>query len=78
MRNVPVIDATGIRVLKEVNEEIHKKGSKLILTEISSEQVMKELKTARLLFKIGKANITSTLEKALKKANAILIIQASR
>jgi len=72
MRNVPVIDATGIRVLKEVNKELGKMGSKLILTELSSDQVIGELKKARLLFQIGKGNIKDTFELALKRANDIL------
>lgn len=72
MRNVPVIDATGIRVLKDVITEINKKGSKLILAEVRSEQVTNEFKKARLLFKVGKANVTSTFEQALKRANDII------
>jgi len=72
MDNVPVIDATGLRVLKDVHDEASKKGSKLILSEISSEQVTSELQKARLLFLIGKANITQTFENALKRANEIL------
>ncbi|HZX58490.1 MAG TPA: SulP family inorganic anion transporter, partial [Mucilaginibacter sp.] len=72
MRNVPVIDATGIRVLKEVNEEIRRRGSKLILSEVTSGQVMAELQKARLLFQIGKANVTDTFENALKRTNEIL------
>lgn len=73
MRNVPVIDATGIRVLKDVNNELGKKGSKLILAEVSSEQVTGELKKARLLFQIGKGNIKDTFEQAIKRANDILL-----
>lgn len=72
MDNVPVIDATGLRVLKDVHDEASKKGSKLILSEISSEQVTSELQKARLLFLIGKANITQTFENALQRANEIL------
>ena len=72
MRNVPVIDATGIRVLKEVNASIKKHGTKLILTEVNSLQVTGELKKARLLFQIGKGNIKDTFEKALVRANEIL------
>lgn len=73
MRNVPVIDATGIRVLKEVNKEIGKKGTKLILSEINSTQVTNELKKARLLFQIGKGNVKQTFEKAVQRANDILL-----
>jgi sulfate permease, SulP family len=72
MRNVPVIDATGIRVLKEVNTAIKKHGTKLILAEVNSLQVTGELKKARLLFQIGKGNIKDTFEKALARANEIL------
>ncbi|MFA6084075.1 SulP family inorganic anion transporter [Mucilaginibacter sp.] len=72
MGNVPVIDATGIRVLKDVHKEIKKKGTKLILAEVNSVQVMGELKKARLLFQIGKGNIRDTFENALKRANEIL------
>jgi SulP family sulfate permease len=72
MKNVPIIDATGIRVLKEINEDIKKQGTKLILSEVCSEQVLKELKTARLLFSIGKANITDDFEKAVSRSRVIL------
>jgi SulP family sulfate permease len=72
MDHVPVIDATGIRVLKDVYDELNKKGSKMILSEISSEQVTDELQKARLLFRIGKGNITASFENALKRANEIL------
>ena len=72
MRNVPVIDATGVRVLREVYSEAKKKGTKLILSEINSEQVLGELKKARLEFQIGKGNIKDTFENALKRANDVL------
>ncbi|WP_295797977.1 SulP family inorganic anion transporter [Mucilaginibacter sp.] len=72
MRNVPVIDATGIRVLREVHTAVKRNGTKLILAEVNSIQVMEELKKARLIFQIGKGNIRDTLENALKRANDIL------
>ncbi len=72
MDHVPVIDATGIRVLKDVHDELNKKGSKMILSEISSDQVTEELQKARLLFRIGKGNVTPSFETALKRANEIL------
>ncbi len=72
MRNVPVIDATGIRVLKDVYKESKTKGTKLILAEVNSTQVTDELKKARLLFQIGKGNIKHTMEEALKRATNIL------
>jgi SulP family sulfate permease len=69
MKNVPVIDATGLRVLKEVHQGMKARGSKLILSEISNEQVMAELTKARLLFQIGKGNVRNTFEEALQRAN---------
>jgi sulfate permease, SulP family len=72
MDKVPVIDATGLRVLKDVHDQLQKNGSKLILSEVNGEQVVEELQKARLLFQIGKANITSSLEMALKRAQQIL------
>jgi len=72
MENVPVIDATGIRVLKAVEDDLVKRGSKLILSEINSDQVTDELQKARLLFRIGKANVVHTYEEAIKRAEDIL------
>ncbi len=72
MRKVPIIDATGIRTIEEVFKESKHRGTKLILCEVDSEQVLKELKDARLLFAIGKANVTDSFEKALERCNAIL------
>ncbi len=72
MRQVPIIDATGIRVLKDVYKEAKHRGTKLILSEVSNEKVLKELKDARLLFAIGKANVTNSFELALKRCQVIL------
>jgi SulP family sulfate permease len=72
MRQVPIIDATGIRVLKEVCKETENRGTKIILSGVTSEQVMDELKKSRLVFTIGKANIATSFENALNRANSIL------
>jgi SulP family sulfate permease len=72
MRHVPIIDATGIQTLKEVYTHSKKHHKKIILSEINSTQVMKELKEARLLFAIGKGNVVDTFEKALSRAQAIV------
>ena len=72
MRHVPIIDVTGIQVLKEVHKESLKHGTKIILSELHSEQVKKELQNSRLLFAIGKGNVTDTFEKALEKAEQIM------
>lgn len=72
MRNVPIIDATGIRVLREVHSAAKKRGTKLILAEVNSLQVMNELKKARLVFQIGKGNIKETFENALARATNLI------
>jgi SulP family sulfate permease len=72
MRNVPIIDATGIHVLKQVHREAKSRGTKIVLSGVSSEQVLEELKNSRLLFAIGKANIAQNLEKALLRSRSIL------
>jgi SulP family sulfate permease len=72
MRNVPVIDATGLRVLKEVHQQLKARGAKLILSEVAGEPVMAELQKARLLFQIGKGNVRDTFEMAVKRAKELL------
>lgn len=72
MRQVPIIDATGIRTLEEVYKESKKRGTKLILSEVHSQQVIKELQDARLLFSIGKGSVTNTFQEALSKSNALI------
>jgi SulP family sulfate permease len=72
MRQVPIIDATGIRTLEEVFKESKHRGTKLILSEVHSKQVMKELQDARLLFAIGKGNVTNTFSKSLERSRMIL------
>ena len=72
MRHVPIIDATGIQTLKEVHQESLQHHTKIILSEVNSEQVKKELQDSRLLFAIGKGNVTDTFEKALERATQIM------
>lgn len=72
MRNVPIVDATGIRVLREILNELEKKGARLILSEVTSHQVLAEIKKARLLFQVGKANVTSSFAQAVKRAGTFL------
>lgn len=72
MRQVPIIDATGIRTLEEVYKESKHRGTKLILSEVHSQQVMKELQDVRLLFSIGKGNVTDSFEEALSRSIVLL------
>ena len=73
MRKVPIIDATGIKTLQEVHKESRHKGTKIILSEVHSTQVLQELKDARLLFAIGKANVTETFPDAIARSKKILV-----
>lgn len=72
MRYVPIIDATGIRTLREIQKESKNRGTKLILSEVHSKQVMDELKAARLLFAIGKANVTDSFDQALVRSHKVI------
>ena len=72
MRNVPIIDATGIRTLEEVQHECYEQHTKLILSEVNSASVMEELRKARLVFKIGKANVVPDMKEALVRCQQVL------
>jgi len=72
MRRVPIIDATGIKTIEEVYKESKRQGTKIILSEVNSTQVLKQLQDARLLFSIGKANVTTNFEAALARAEKII------
>lgn len=72
MRQVPIIDATGIKTIEEVFKESKHRGTKLILSEVHSEQVIAQLKAKRLLFAIGKANITDSFSAAIERGKVIL------
>ncbi len=72
MRKVPIIDATGIKTIQEVYKESQQRGTKLILSEVNSVQIMEELKKARLLFSVGKANVTETFQSAIDRSIVIL------
>lgn len=72
MRKVPIIDATGIKIIEEVYRESKQKGTKLILSEVDSIQIMEELKKSRLLFSIGKANVTETFQTAIDRSIIIM------
>jgi SulP family sulfate permease len=76
MGRVPVIDATGVKVIQEVHRECQQQHIKLILSEVHSTQVLESLRNARLLFAIGKANVTGTFEKALERSAILLEAEA--
>lgn len=72
MRQVPIIDATGIKTLADIHSKATKNGTKLILSEVYSKQVLGELQATRLLFRIGKANVTDTFGRAIDRCKSLL------
>jgi SulP family sulfate permease len=72
MPNVPLIDATGIKTIRDVIKESNSRGTKVILTEIYSERVYQELRESRLLFLVGKANVTNSFQEAVQRSRVIL------
>ena len=72
MKQVPIIDATGIKTLEEVYKECKRRKTKLILSEVHSKQVIQELRSARLLFAIGKANVTDSFTEAINRSIVVL------
>lgn len=72
MRQVPVIDASGLKVIRDVYKENKQSGTKVILCEINNEGVMKELQDARLLFAIGKSNVLPSFVAALERSKTLL------
>ena len=72
MRNVPVIDATGIHTLKDVLHMCRNDKIQLIISGIQP-QVLKEFQTSRLLFQIGKRYVTDDFELSLQRAKEVLV-----
>lgn len=73
MHQVPLIDATGLQTLSDVHQELKRKGTYLILSEVDKGgKVWNELEKARLLFMVGKANVTQTFDEAILRCNSLL------
>ncbi|GAO45489.1 SulP family inorganic anion transporter [Flavihumibacter petaseus] len=71
MRHVTVIDATGIKAIREIHKDSKRHHTRLLLAEVN-DTVKSELKTARLLFAIGKANVTPSLPAAIDRSHHLL------
>ena len=72
MRNVPVIDATGIYTLREVYKQSAALGTKMILSGVQSD-VFKEMYRSGFIKKIGRENVLRDIEVALKRAEELLL-----
>jgi len=71
MRNVPAIDATGLRVLNLVREKFERRGTRLLLSGMQP-QPMKVLFEGGFVDAVGLENICANLEAALERARKIL------
>lgn len=76
MRQVPVIDATGLHTIKDVLQMCEKDGTRLIISGIQP-KVLEELQKSRLLFRIGKRFIKPSFEEALRVANEVIAEKGS-
>ncbi|PVD53885.1 sodium-independent anion transporter [Terrimonas sp.] len=77
MRQVPMIDATGIKTLRDVLHQTKQRKTKLILSGVTEGQVLTELQKSRLLFAIGKANVLPTFTLAMERAQQYLLQEAA-
>lgn len=74
MRQVPAVDATGLRALEDVFEKTKKDGTVLILSGIRRQPLM-ALRRTGLLEKIGRNNVYRHIDKALQHAKELVAPQ---
>jgi SulP family sulfate permease len=71
MRDVPVIDATGIHALKDLSKRARKDGSLLLLSDVHA-QPMFALVRSEMLQEIGEENLFGNIDDALDRARDYL------
>lgn len=71
MRNVPFIDATGIRRLREIAVQLQAKGTSIVISGANRE-VKQELLKSGLYALVGKWNIHDDISKAVGRSREIL------
>jgi SulP family sulfate permease len=71
MRNVPVIDATGLRVLNLVREKFQRRGTRMVFSGMQP-QPMKVLFEGGFVDAVGLENICGNIDAALERARAML------
>jgi SulP family sulfate permease len=74
MRNVPVIDATGIHTIRDVLHMCRRDKIQLIISGIQP-QVLSEFQKSRLLFLIGKRYVHNEFGLSLERAREVLARQ---
>jgi sulfate permease, SulP family len=67
MRNVPAIDASGIRVLDDLFESFSRQGIRFVIAGIDA-QPRQALERAGRIDRYGRENFVSTLDEALRRA----------
>lgn len=72
MRNVPIIDASGLSSFRELIKDLDRNNTKIVIAELQSYQVKKELFRAGIFKFIGRENIQPTLEKGIERAEEII------
>jgi SulP family sulfate permease len=76
MRNVPAIDATGIRVLDDLHDSSVQHGVAFLIAGLHAQPFL-ALDRAGRLDRYGRENFAGDLDEALAKARSILAIRAA-
>ncbi len=71
MRNVLALDATGLRVLEELQDEAERGGPALVLSGVHAQPLV-VLERAEFLGRVGAANVVGSLDEALARAREII------
>ena len=72
MRNVPVIDATGIHAIELMASKFRHQGTTLILTEIREQPLRAIVRARKLQVFGGRQNLAKNIEIALERARQVL------
>jgi SulP family sulfate permease len=70
MRNVPAIDASGIRVLDDLFESFSRQGIRFLIAGIDA-QPRQALERAGRIDRYGRENFVATLDEALRQAREV-------
>jgi len=67
--HVPFMDVTGLQTLDGVIDDFHKRGVRVMLTEVNA-RVRRKLEKMQLISKLGAENLTDSLELAVARSVA--------
>lgn len=77
MRNVPLADAAGIMALKDLYHKAEAEGIVLILSGVSR-TLRSDLNRAGVIDLIGKENVFNHIDKALKRAEQLCVVEEEK